>query len=115
MGGPDPGPFAWPRVEDDRNVQGAAAGAVPGVVAGMGLAPERFGSMPWRERVSPAAALAQAGMLLDWYSGLLIASTARALAPDADAAALFPRAAPWPPPGASTAAPAAHARPRRPA
>jgi gamma-glutamyltranspeptidase / glutathione hydrolase len=66
VGGHDPELFAWPRVEDDRNVQGAAAVAVPGVVAGMGLAHERFGRMPWRDLVSPAAALAGEGMLLDW-------------------------------------------------
>jgi len=104
IGGHDPELFAWPRVKDDRNVQGAAAVAVPGVVAGMGLAHERFGSMPWRELVSPAAALAQEGMLLDWYSGLLIASTARALARDADAATLFLEEGHWPPLGTWTAA-----------
>ena len=67
---------------DDRNVQGATAIAVPGVVAGMGLAHERFGRMAWRELVEPAAALADEGLLVDWYSGLLMASDARALARD---------------------------------
>ena len=47
--------FPWPRVKDDRNVQGATAVAVPGVVAGMGLAHETFGRLPWREVVAPAA------------------------------------------------------------
>ena len=80
--------FAWPLVKDDRNVEGATAVAVPGVVAGMGLAHARFGRLPWRELVEPAAALADEGMLLDWYSGLIIASNARALARDPDAAAM---------------------------
>ena len=35
------------RVEGDRNVQGATAIAVPGVIAGMDLAHRRFGRMPW--------------------------------------------------------------------
>src|SRR3954469_14090447 len=81
--------FAWPLVKDDRNVRGATAVAVPGVVSGMGLAHERFGRMPWRELVAPAVSLANEGMLLDWYAGLLIASTARVLARDPDAAAMF--------------------------
>jgi gamma-glutamyltranspeptidase/glutathione hydrolase len=89
--------FAWPRVKDDRNVQGATAAAVPGVVAGMALAHERFGRMPWRELVAPAVALAREGMLVDWYAGLLIASNARALAEDPDAAALFLEDGRWPP------------------
>ncbi len=81
--------FPWPAVIDDRNVQGATAVAVPGVVAGMALAHRHFGRLPWRDLVMPAAALAKQGLLFDWYSGLLTASTARALSRDADAAAMF--------------------------
>ena len=88
--------FAWPRVKDDRNVQGAAAVAVPGVVAGMALAHERFGTMPWRDLVAPAVRLAREGMLVDWYAGLLIASNARTLVQDPDAAALFLEDGRWP-------------------
>jgi gamma-glutamyltranspeptidase/glutathione hydrolase len=89
--------FPWPRVKDDRNMQGATAVAVPGVVAGMGLAHERFGRMPWREVLAPSIRLAAEGLLLDWYSGLLIASTARALSMDPDAAALFLDEGQWAP------------------
>jgi gamma-glutamyltranspeptidase/glutathione hydrolase len=89
VGGAAPDLFAWPRVKDDRNVQGAGAVAVPGVVAGMALAHERFGRLPWREVVAPAAQLARDGMLLDWFAGLQIASAARGLAADPDAAAMF--------------------------
>jgi len=89
--------FAWPLVKDDRNVQGATAVAVPGVVAGMELAHKRFGRVAWRELVVPAAALAREGMLLDWYAGLMIASNARALSRDRDAAALFLEDGQWPP------------------
>jgi gamma-glutamyltranspeptidase/glutathione hydrolase len=89
--------FAWPLVKDDRNVLGATAVAVPGVVAGMALAHERFGRMPWRELVAPAAGLAREGMLVDWYAGLMIATNTRALARDPDAAALFLEEGRWPP------------------
>ncbi len=97
VGGEAPDLFAWPRVKDDRNVQGAMAVAVPGVVAGMALAHQRFGRLPWRELVSPAVQLAREGMLLDWFAGLQIASAARALAADADAAAMFLEEGCWPP------------------
>jgi gamma-glutamyltranspeptidase/glutathione hydrolase len=89
--------FPWPRVKDDRNMQGASAVAVPGVVAGMSLAHERFGRMPWRDVLAPSIKLASEGMLLDWYSGLLIASTARAIAEDADAARMFLDEGKWAP------------------
>jgi gamma-glutamyltranspeptidase/glutathione hydrolase len=88
--------FPWAAVVDDRNVQGAAAVAVPGVVAGMGLAHERFGRLPWRDLLQPAVALAEEGLLVDWFSGLLMASSARALAQDPDAAALFLEDGQWP-------------------
>ncbi|HET7365961.1 MAG TPA: gamma-glutamyltransferase, partial [Burkholderiales bacterium] len=97
VGGRDPELFAWPRVKDDRNVRGASAVAVPGVVAGMELAHQRYGRLPWRHVVAPAARLAREGMLLDWYAGLLIASTAQPLALDRDAAAMFLEDGKWPP------------------
>ena len=97
VGGRDPELFGWPRVKDDRNVQGAAAVAVPGVVAGMAAAHERFGRLAWRELVTPAARLAEEGMLLDWFAGLQIASSARPLSLDPHAAAMFLEDGKWPP------------------
>ena len=97
IGGRDPELFAWPRVKDDRNVQGASAVAVPGVVAGMELAHQRFAKLPWRDLVAPAVQLAREGMLLDWFAGLQIASTAQPLSLDRDAAAMFLRDGKWPP------------------
>ncbi|HVO89074.1 MAG TPA: gamma-glutamyltransferase [Casimicrobiaceae bacterium] len=95
--------FPWEAVVGDRNVQGATAVAVPGVVAGMGLAHERFGRLPWADLIAPAIALADEGMLVDWYSGLLMASTARALSLDPDAAAMFLEDGRWPMLGTWTA------------
>jgi gamma-glutamyltranspeptidase / glutathione hydrolase len=88
--------FPWRAVVDDRNVQGATAVAVPGVVSGMGLAHERFGRKAWRELVQPAVALAQQGLRVDWYSGLVTASTAKPLSLDPDAAAMFLDEGKWP-------------------
>jgi gamma-glutamyltranspeptidase / glutathione hydrolase len=88
--------FPWPTVVGDRNVQGATAVAVPGVVAGMEAAHRAFGRRPWRDLVLPAAQLARQGLIVDWYSALLTASSARALSLDPDAAAMFLEEGRWP-------------------
>lgn len=95
--------FPWEEVVDNRNVQGATAVAVPGVVDGLGRAHGRYGRMPWAELVAPAIAHAKRGMLVDWYAALCIASVTRELAKDPDAAALFLEDGQWPKIGAWTA------------
>ena len=67
--------FAWPRVADDANVVGPRAVAVPGSVAGLTLALERFGTMELADVLRPAIALARDGFVHDWYQAL---TTARA-------------------------------------
>ena len=55
--------------------RGYGSAAVPGVVAGLALAHEHFGSLPWAELVAPAAKLAREGhalgarqaLVLDWH------------------------------------------------
>lgn len=81
--------FPWPRVEQDRNLHGAGSIAIPGVVAGMARAHERYGSRPWAELVQPAAALAREGFLVDWFAALNIASGAPELRRYAAAAEEF--------------------------
>ena len=95
--------FPWDRVVEDRNVLGATAVAVPGVVDGLGQVHERWGKMPWTELLAPAIVHAKRGMLVDWYAGLCIASATRELAKDPDAAALFLVDGQWPNVGAWTA------------
>jgi gamma-glutamyltranspeptidase/glutathione hydrolase len=96
--------FAWPAVVGDRNVQGATAVAVPGVVAGMGLAHAEYGRLPWRDLLAPAVSLAKEGLLVDWFATLLITSVARALAADPDAARMFLVDGTWPISGSWTSA-----------
>src|SRR5262245_14929315 len=88
--------FAWPAVVDDRNVQGATAVAVPGVVSGMGLAHAEYGRLPWRDLLAPAVRLAKEGLLVDWVFTLLVTSVARELAADPDAARMFLDDGKWP-------------------
>src|SRR5262249_2554035 len=95
--------FAWPLVVNNLNVEGATAVAVPGVVAGMALAHETFGRMRWHELVAPSVRLANEGLLIDWFAGLMIASNARAPARDRDAAAPSLEDGQWPPLGTWTA------------
>ena len=105
VGAPDSDLFGWPLVEDNRNLEGATSFAVPGLVAGLGLALERFGSRPWAEMLAPAIELADAGLVVDWYATFTIAASARALARHPESARIYlpeglPPAGEWgrPPP-----------------
>ena len=92
--------FGWPAVLEDRNLRGPLAVAVPGQVAGLGLAHERFGTWSWADLVAPACALAERGMAVDWHATVAIAASAPELASDTECAATyladgFPLATPW--------------------
>lgn len=95
--------FPWPHVVDDRNVRGASAVAVPGMVAGLELAHRSFGTLPWARLVEPAASLARQGMRADWYSALVTGANAKLLAEDPDTAAAFLSEGKWPIVGGWTA------------
>ena len=88
--------FPWEAVVEDRNVLGASSVAVPGTVAGIAAAHGRFGRIPWRDLLAPAIDFAKTGLHVDWYAALVIASCARDLARDPDAAALFLDEGQWP-------------------
>jgi gamma-glutamyltranspeptidase / glutathione hydrolase len=49
----------------DRSVTGHLASGVPGAVAGLWAAHQRFGSMPWADLVAPSIALAERGFEVD--------------------------------------------------
>ncbi len=71
--------FGWPRVSEDRNVMGPLSMAVPGHVDGLGLAHEKFGTLPWRTVLAPAIEHAERGLPVDWFTTLRVAMTAREL------------------------------------
>jgi gamma-glutamyltranspeptidase/glutathione hydrolase len=72
--------FGWPGVVDDRNIMGPYSIAIPGLLAGLGLAHKSFGRLPWAELAQPAIALADRGLTLDWYGVLSIAKESKLLA-----------------------------------
>src|SRR5215467_12390096 len=77
-----PGPanaFAWPDILEQRNEVGYHSIAVPGMVAGLAKALERFGTLKWKDVLAPGVALAERGMQLDWYMQVMIANGAEHL------------------------------------
>ncbi len=53
-------------VKDNSNHRGALSIGVPGTVAGMYLAHQKYGSLPWEVLVDPAVKLARDGFPLNW-------------------------------------------------
>jgi len=79
--------FPWRRVVGDANHFGPKSVAIPGSVAGLGLALERFGTMDPAAVMAPAIELAEKGFEVDWYVTLTVA-------PHCDELAAFPETAP---------------------
>ena len=74
------GLFTWRRVVDDANMHGPRSVAVPGSVAGLCLALERYGTMDLADVLAPAIALAENGFVPDWYVALTMATYCREIA-----------------------------------
>jgi gamma-glutamyltranspeptidase/glutathione hydrolase len=83
--------FPWRRVADDANIFGHRSVAVPGSVAGLALALERYGSMEWADVLAPAIALARKGIEPDWYQALTLAVHAEELAAFPETARVYLR------------------------
>jgi gamma-glutamyltranspeptidase/glutathione hydrolase len=54
-------------IRDNSNHDSLLAVGVPGTVAGMELAHQRFGSLEWAELLQPAIDLAREGFMLSWH------------------------------------------------
>jgi len=89
------GLFAWPNVENGANERGWLAVAVPGSVAGLSLALERYGTMELRDVVAPAIELARGGFVADWYQALSVARQLEELAGAGEAARVYLKNGRW--------------------
>ena len=78
-GGQSADMFGWPAVQDNRNIHGPLSMAVPGQVAGMELAHQKFGTWSWEDLLSPAIESANRGLLVDWFATLAISASATEL------------------------------------
>lgn len=79
---------------------GYMAVGIPGLVAGLDEAYQRWGSKPWKELVEPAAELAESGIIIDKTMQGLYKSHVRDLQADEEAAALYLNQNALPPVGA---------------
>ena len=74
-GGGPTGYFGWDAVVDDANIVGHRAAAVPGAVAGLLLAHERFGRLPLARLLEPAIHYAENGVEVDWFTSYIIGTS----------------------------------------
>lgn len=75
----------------ERSRHGAHAVGVPGEIAGLAAAHERFGRLPWSRLVAPAAKLARDGFPVTAHMAKMLASQREGLARDPELAALLLR------------------------
>ena len=87
--GTDDDLFAWPAVHEQRNVHGPLSIAVPGYLAGIAQALERFGTRSLAELIAPAVDSARRGMDVDWFATLKIAAAQGLLARYRDSARCY--------------------------
>lgn len=76
-------------VKDDANTYGPLSVAVPGMVAGMAVALEKFGTKEIGEVIAPAIDFAEQGFPVDWYRGMLLASQEPIIRRDPETARIF--------------------------
>ena len=81
--------FQWPAVAGQRNINGYSSICVPGAVAGLAAALERFGTLSFAQALEPAIEAAETGMEVDWFAAMSIANEASTLALDGAAREIF--------------------------
>ncbi|MGE5766977.1 MAG: gamma-glutamyltransferase family protein [Bacteroidota bacterium] len=84
-----PSLMLYPGVMDRANERGYGSITVPGAVAGLGLALERFGRLPWDRVLAPTIRLAERGLPVDWHASLQIGLAMDLLRLDATASAHY--------------------------
>ena len=67
--------FGWSSVVDNANVLGQTSVCVPGTVAGLTLALEKYGTLPLATVMAPAITLAEEGVAVTWHTTLTMAKS----------------------------------------
>ena len=88
-GGTDGNLFGWAKVDGNRNTTGATAICTPTQPLGLATAHKMFGKKRWRDLLGPAIEHAEAGLVVDWNTMMMIASGMAELRLDKGAAARF--------------------------
>jgi gamma-glutamyltranspeptidase/glutathione hydrolase len=95
------GVFDWPQVVDNVNLYGAKSVAVPGAVAALCEAHQRYGRLPLSRVLEPAISLAADGFGVNWFTAGFLASDAKSLLRDPGCTEIFlPGGLPLSPPSA---------------
>ncbi len=84
--------FGWPATEGDRHVIGPHSICVPGTVAGLALALEKWGTMPLADVIAPAIELAEDGFPVTWNITTAIAKAVQSIRPYPETAKVYLRA-----------------------
>jgi gamma-glutamyltranspeptidase/glutathione hydrolase len=72
-GKPDAELFGWPAVVGGANLTGSTSVCVPGTVAGLALALQKYGTYSFAEALNPAIDLAREGFPVSWHTSMEIA------------------------------------------
>ncbi len=72
-GATDTGLFGWPATAGNANTVGHLSVTVPGTVAGLAMALERYGTRSLADVLAPAIALAEEGIPVTWHTTLTVA------------------------------------------
>lgn len=84
-----PASYHWEAMEDDANVIGHRSVSVPGTVAGLAFALERYGTISLAEAVAPAIVLAEEGFPVTWETSYWISRDHANLSRFAEARKIF--------------------------
>ncbi|HEX3723177.1 MAG TPA: gamma-glutamyltransferase, partial [Nitrolancea sp.] len=78
-------------VKDQANAYGPRSVAVPGMVSGMALALEQYGTISLGRAVQPAIGFAEQGLPVNWYNGMLLGSQIDVIQRDAETSRIYLR------------------------
>jgi gamma-glutamyltranspeptidase/glutathione hydrolase len=83
------GAYAWPSVKNNENMIGYKAACVPGTVAGLCAALDKYGTMDLERILKPAIRLAEEGFPVSSYCSICITREVEALARFPESAKIF--------------------------